>query len=109
MQPGQILVNKDGGKRKILGVCGEIYFVSQKDSYQYCYGYNTEKNLKMMAGLPSKNREKPTLSEPYWYVNEDGNFEKTNWGIDGMESMISAILSEMFTRILVEQHFTNRS
>ena len=85
MQPGQILVNKDGEKRKILGVCGEIYFVSQKSNYQYCYGYNTEKELENDGWSLLEEPWKPTLSEPYWYVNEDGNFGTTNWGIDGME------------------------
>ncbi len=37
---GDILVNKDGDKRKILGVCGEVYLMSLTNNFEnYTSGY----------------------------------------------------------------------
>lgn len=33
MQPGQFLVNKDGRKCKVLGVCGEAIFTSKTENF----------------------------------------------------------------------------
>lgn len=86
MQPGQFLVNKDGRKCKVLGVCGEVIFKSNTDNFDVAdSSAYTLAELKKFGWSPLEEPWKPTLSEFYWYVNEDGNFGTTNWGIDGME------------------------
>lgn len=40
---GDVLVDKDGNKRKILGVCGEVYHISRPDDFtKYSVGYTKE-------------------------------------------------------------------
>lgn len=85
MQPGQFLVNSLSQKNKILGICDEVICISYASDYESILGWYTKKELKQLGYSPLEEPWKPTLSEPYWYVNEDGNFGKTNWGIDGME------------------------
>lgn len=46
MQQGQIITNKNGDKRKILGVCGEVYILSYTDVFDIVGYMLTEKEIK---------------------------------------------------------------
>lgn len=85
MQPGQFLINKDGEKRQILGVNGKAIITSKNNRFDFAMCPVTKKELENDGWSLLEEPWKPTLSELYWYVSEDGKFGITNWGIDGME------------------------
>ena len=83
MQQGQILVNEDGEKRKILGVCGEVYFLSHINDLSnvadYCF---TKKMIEELGWSPLEEPWNPGEDDAYWYVNFDGEIRRTeyrNW------------------------------
>lgn len=78
MQPGQFLINKDGEKRKILGVCGELYglsYVGGEGEYNYSsFGHwCSKKDLEERGWSLFEEPWVPGYSEDYWYVSSDGN------------------------------------
>lgn len=73
MQPGQILVNKDGEKRKILGVCGEVIFVSQTDDFNYSQNLYTRYELEKNGWSLLEEPWVPKNGEDYWKVDSDGD------------------------------------
>lgn len=81
MQPGQILVNKYGTREKLIDTTDKAA-AFEKDSGELVW-YSKSKLLENGWSLLEEPWV-PMLAEPYWYVDEDGNFGKTNWGIDGM-------------------------
>jgi len=42
---GDVLVDTDGSEKKILGVCGEVYFIGWDDNFDYSNGPYTQKEL----------------------------------------------------------------
>jgi len=86
LQPGQFLINKNGEKRKILGVCGEVIFLSEREEFGLVDDVIwTEKELKNYGWSLIEEPWVPSLSEPYWFLDSDGGHSCSNWGIDGME------------------------
>ena len=83
MQPGQFLVNKYGTKEKLIDTTDKAA-AFEKDSGELVW-YSKSKLLENGWSLLEEPWVPIMLAEPYWYVDEDGNFGKTNWGIDGME------------------------
>lgn len=73
MQPGQILVNKDGEKRKILGVCGEVIFVSQTDDFNYSQNLYARYELEKNGWSLLKEPWVPSLGERYYYLDSYGD------------------------------------
>lgn len=84
MQPGQFLVNKDGMKRKIFSVREGIIIASKINNFEVCGAFDTEVGWKNDGWSLLEEPWKPTLSEPYWYVSEDGDFGMAGWGGGGM-------------------------
>lgn len=81
MQPGQFLVNKDGEKRKILGVCGEVIFVSMKDEFDVYWSGITKEVLKIQGWSLLEEPWVPLIGEKYWKVDSDGGiYQKENFG-----------------------------
>ena len=88
MQPGQFLVNnKNGDKRMVLEVLKNLvavgWLIGSEDEKNF-HSWHSKKELEKNSWSLLEEPWKPTLSEPYWYVSEDGNFGITNWGKDGM-------------------------
>lgn len=88
MQPGQFLVNnKNGDKRMVLEVLKNLvavgWLIGSEDEKNF-HSWHSKKELEKNGWSLLEEPWKPTLSEPYWYVSEDGNFGITNWGKDGM-------------------------
>lgn len=46
---GDILVNQNGNKRKVLGVCGEVYILSAYDNFDIAYKFYTQFELDDMG------------------------------------------------------------
>ena len=72
MQPGQFLINKDGGKRKILGVCGEAIIVSRSNDFEFATYPATKKELQDMGWSLLKKPWEPTKKSNYFYIVADG-------------------------------------
>ena len=54
---GDILVDKDGDEKKIMGICGELYFLSEYNNFDIYSACSKEKKLKDM-GWGLKKEEK---------------------------------------------------
>ncbi len=82
MQPGQILVNEDGRKCKVLGVCGEVIFRSSTNNFDVAdssiftwvelikYGWS----LLEEPWVPSKE------NDVIFIVYSTGNIDDRRWG-----------------------------
>lgn len=81
MQPGQILVNKDGEKRKILGVCGEVIFVSQTDDFNYSQNLYTRYELEKNGWSLLEEPWVPGDEESFFTVLSDGDIKEIKWQI----------------------------
>lgn len=74
LSQGDIIVKKDNqnSKSKILGVCGEVFFVSMNNIFSKatssCY---TIQELEQYYTLP-KQRFVPEDDNTYWYLSNDG-------------------------------------
>jgi hypothetical protein len=69
-----ILIDEDGNKRKVLGVCGQVYFISQKNEFKYANGaIFKEKELEDMGYKLLEEEFNPekgdTYYSPYIYDN----------------------------------------
>lgn len=53
---GDILVDEEGDEVKVLGVCGELYFVSENNDFDYFFAPYTIKELRGL-GLRLKDSE----------------------------------------------------
>lgn len=72
MQPGQFLINKDGGKRKILGVCGEAIIVSRSNDFEFATYPATEKELQNMGWSLLEEPWVPNYGCEYIYLSDLG-------------------------------------
>jgi len=83
MQPGQFLVNKDGQKRKIFGVCGEIVFLNEINSSYI--GYQTKESLKLTGWSLLEEPWVPTGGSNYFYIAADGQRWHKEFGDDQVD------------------------
>lgn len=74
MQPGQFLINTNREKRKILGVCGEVVFLSKANFLDEADGCGfTEKELKIRGWSLLEEPWAPTQGCSYYQVLTNGN------------------------------------
>lgn len=76
---GDILVNKDGDKRRVLAVCGEVYAVSRLDDFDSFYLWLTEKDIKDYSYTVEQAKWKPKEGEEYWLIRETGEVRSAMW------------------------------
>lgn len=79
MKPGQILVNKNGEKRKILGVCGEAIIISRSNEFEFAMYPATKKELQNMGWSLLEEPWVPKIDEMYRFLNAQGHDECTRW------------------------------
>jgi len=79
-----ILINEDGGKRKILGVCGQVYFISKENEPECSSGvFFTEKELEDMGYKLLEEEFNPKEGEVYHYPHiYNGHSVNTLWRND---------------------------
>ena len=78
MQQGQTLINKDGEKRKILGVCGEMVCVEIKvikDGFLWM----KKKQWEEDGWSPLEEPWRPKNGETVWLVTDAGGFHQAYW------------------------------
>lgn len=77
---GDILIGTDGYKRKILGVCGEVYHISDLISLSYPDLVETDASLEAEGyTLAQPAKWVPKEGEAYWYVASSGSIWRTCW------------------------------
>lgn len=76
---GDIIENKNG-KRKVLGVCGEVCFMSLQNNYDeatdHCY---TQKKLDELGYSLVQSDWKPEYDGTYYFVNVEGDVDRYDW------------------------------
>lgn len=75
MQPGQILVNKDGMKRKIFSVREGIIIASKINNFEVCGAFDTEVGWKKDGWSLLEEPWVPSLGERYYYLDSYGEIE----------------------------------
>ncbi len=73
MQPGQILVNANGEKRKILFVSGDLIIPSKIGSFDMASNNFTKKELEKFGWSLLEEPWVPSLGERYYYLDSYGN------------------------------------
>ena len=77
MQQGQILVNKDGEKRKILFVSGDLVVPTEIENFEKASPFNFTKTELLKLGWSLLEEPwKPKIGEVYWVVFDDGGIGK---------------------------------
>ena len=76
---GMIIENADG-ERKILGQCGEVFFISEEDDFETAVSeIYTEKELRNAGFEPIEEPWKPEIDNLYAYIGSLGDVGKTYW------------------------------
>jgi hypothetical protein len=73
MQPGQILVNANGEKRKILFVSGDLIIPSKIGNFDMASSNFTKKELEKFGWSLLEEPWVPKKGEDYWKVDSDGD------------------------------------
>lgn len=106
MKQGDILINKQGDKRKILGVCGEVYFLSHPDDFELITISSfawTEKEIEEIGYTLLEEPWEPKEGEIYWFIDsgvEIGTFYWVNSAPDNFRKYMKNIFK---TKELAEQ------
>ncbi len=76
-------IQKGSDKRKILGVCGEVLFLSLNYDYESlgeCSFHNTQVHLEVNGwSLVPKEESWPKMGDVYWRVRDDGRVVTAQW------------------------------
>lgn len=76
---GDILKYKDGDASiKVLGICGDVYFLSEYDDYNICDTGYTLKEIEEYFILPESKYE-PKNEEEYYWINSEGEICLGTW------------------------------
>ncbi len=79
MQKGTILTNKNGDKRKILEVLGDLYFMFLEDDYvEHAVGY-TKEQLETLGYTIPKEEWKIKKHDTYWFIGAGGDVYDAIW------------------------------
>ena len=76
-----ILLGRDGYKRKVLAVVDNLYALSGINKYTVCRDWYTPEELDVRGYTLDSSEWVPELNKLYWYVNLDLNMQKTSEGI----------------------------
>jgi len=76
-----ILVHRDGYKRKVLEVVGSLCALSDYNNHAVCGDWYTPEELDVRGYTLDSSEWVPELNKLYWYVNLDLNMQKTSEGI----------------------------
>lgn len=91
MKQGDILVNKHGNKKKILGVCGEAYIVSRADIFDETDGIWIESEFNRFGYTLIQEPWEPKAGERFYYCDISGETEFKNWISDRYQIFILKI------------------
>lgn len=69
MEQGQILKHEDGSTAKILGICGEVYFLSLGVTDEVAASPRTLKEIKDEGYIIPEEKWKPEIYEEYYVAD----------------------------------------
>lgn len=74
-------IKKGDDKRKVLGVCGEMVFVSHSDNYEHHSASETQVYWERNGWSLVEEAWEPSRSDNYWTVSfdEDNGFREVSW------------------------------
>jgi hypothetical protein len=85
IKQGDILTRKNGGTQKVLGICGEVYFMSEKNNYRRANGNVwTIIELEEVFDLP-KEKWVPDFKMEYWFITDQGEKDCATWVDDHID------------------------
>lgn len=91
LKQNQIIKDRNGNTRKVLGVCGEVIFLSKINKYDTAdLGY-TEKDLKVL-GYTWEEKWEPNESMRYYYIDMTGRIDSSIWQKDEIDIAIKSFL-----------------
>lgn len=90
---GDILINNAGNKRKILGLCGNIYFVSAIDDFDFCDSANwTEKAFYKYSYRLEEKEWEPEKGERYYYINAAGEVDYDTFDDEPFDNKVKSFM-----------------
>ena len=82
LKQGDLVKDCEGDTRKILGVCGEVLFISWTDNHGWFSRTGTEADLKADGYTWDTPAWEPEKSNIYWFSDERGNVYDSIWDND---------------------------
>jgi len=76
-----ILVDKKGDERKVLGVCGEVVFLSESEERKVDI-VTTSERLPMNGWTLKQEKWKPGINNRYYYIQNNGKVDFYLWEDD---------------------------
>lgn len=78
LEEGDVLVDENGDEQKVLGICGNVYFLSEENEFTKVdeYYYTTqelEDNGYTLKQEEEEEEEKESVDSAYFYITQDKN------------------------------------
>ena len=102
LKQGDLIKDEDGNTRKVLGVCGEVVFVSDGINYNDHSFTQTEEKLKERGYTWDTPAWEPELHKRYWYLHERGSAYEVTWLNDEIDNDCRDFLGIYQTKELAE-------
>ena len=78
MKQGDYIVREDD-KRKILGICGEVVFLSELKDFDVFAWIVTKKELETLGWKVEEKDWEPQFNEVYYYISPAGIVRNGTW------------------------------
>lgn len=78
MKTGDIIENEEG-KRKVLGVAGEVVFLSAEYDHEVVACMYTKKTIQEEGYNLPKEKWEPTYNKKYYFIYAGGTVELATW------------------------------
>jgi len=87
LKQGDLIKNRKGSTRKVLGVCGEVVHVSYIDGFDGYLNSYTEVELRNEGYTWDTPAWEPEIKEMYWYIyiNDTGAVTHGIWANDEVD------------------------
>lgn len=78
LEEGDVIVDENGDEQKVLGICGNVYFLSEENEFTKVdeYYYTTqelEDNGYTLKQEEEEEEEKESVDSAYFYITQDKN------------------------------------
>ncbi len=103
LKQGDIIVN-EAGERKILGICGLVYILSEKNSFNTVDFFMTIKDIKDNKYTLKKKDWPEKYNDNYWSVGSDGGIGETYYDGDRVDEWRKAIGNMFKTKAEAEAY-----
>jgi hypothetical protein len=102
LKQGDLIKDKYGDSRKVLGVCGEVVFISFSNDNNRQSSSFTEFQLKENGYTWDTPAWEPKMHDTYWYLNASGQLNGCEWDNDNFDRARRDFLGIYETKELAE-------